>query len=67
MKRFWLFVFDKTRPYGGLNDFYDSYDTIQDARQGIEKASELIGQGTWQIYDTMTDAKTEEDFVRWTN
>lgn len=30
-KRYWLFLFMFNEPAGGMNDFYGSFDTIEDA------------------------------------
>lgn len=33
MKRYWLFVYGTCYPLGGFEDFYGSYDTIEECTQ----------------------------------
>jgi hypothetical protein len=39
MKRYWLFVYGTCYPLGGFEDFYGSYDTIEECTQRYERAS----------------------------
>jgi hypothetical protein len=39
MKRFWLFIFEQYYPSGGMLDFYDSYDSFEEAKAKGESRS----------------------------
>lgn len=49
MKRFLLFSYDYY-PEGGWRDFYDSFDTLEDAHE----ASQTLTLNLWHIVDSKT-------------
>jgi len=46
MKRFLVFFGSQYYPGGGMNDFMDDYDTLDEAIKEIEKRAE----GDWMYY-----------------
>jgi hypothetical protein len=36
MKKYLLFTFDCYYPNGGMNDYYDSFDTVEEARAVVK-------------------------------
>lgn len=60
MKRFMLFAFRDCYPhgpYGGMNDFVGSFDTIAEAKDSLRAYSTL---DRYQIYDLEEDRTIED-------
>ena len=52
MKRYWLFQFDEYYPRGGINDFVESFDSIQDALECSKKVKNEFGGESYHIFDS---------------
>lgn len=50
-KRFWLFVYDSYYPGGGMSDFKDSYDSIEEVIELIIKEKHLFGN--YDLFDSI--------------
>lgn len=58
MKRYLLFAGDTYYPAGGWDDFIDSFDSFEAARED-PKLVERSKYGWWQIIDTVTMEQTD--------
>lgn len=57
MKRYWLFKFAGYYPSGGMHDFVDSFDTIDETKAYIKQSQtdqRSIYGDYYQIADSMT-------------
>lgn len=57
MKRYLLFGFDDHFPKGGMNDFIDDFDSLEEAHTEFINGGDLVTTGAYknfQIYDTET-------------
>ena len=53
MKRYWLFIFNKYYPLGGMRDFRKDFDTIEKAEKFFLKNWEDDDEGN--LFDTKTN------------
>ena len=58
MKRFWLFSGYYYYPSGGMSDFKDSFDNINDA---VKKADESDNDEWWEIVDSQSGEIVREE------
>lgn len=49
-KRYWLFTYDSYYPCGGMSDFYDSYDTVEEVIALIVKENHLMDN--YDLFDS---------------
>lgn len=55
-KRYWLFIGADYYPVGGLDDFYNSYDTVAEIKPLLEDKQFYDSRYSWyQIYDSVLD------------
>jgi hypothetical protein len=51
MKRFMVFSFPEYYPSGGLSDVIGDYDTIEEAKEAIEKGDIFISSDFCYVFD----------------
>lgn len=51
MKRYWLFMFSNYYPQGGMNDFSESFDTVEDCHKKYNDECEKWEYDHYQIFD----------------
>jgi len=62
-KRFWLFVCPDYYPMGGLSDIVDTFDTVDEAMEHINKNASLAKGIDVYLYDRDTDKQFDCDWV----
>lgn len=54
MKRYWLFIYAQCYPQGGMKDFYDSYDTIEECNKvGLDPSTQDSCGWYYHVYDSV--------------
>lgn len=72
MKRYWLFAGNNYYPMGGMEDFHNSYDTLEEAKKSYKVLHEEDSyEYAWaHVYDSETrsidfdtnETNTKEDY-----
>jgi hypothetical protein len=52
MKRYWLFYFDAYYPNGGMDDFQESFDTVDQAIEHSKKLKVSPSDSYYQVFDS---------------
>jgi hypothetical protein len=52
MKRYWLFQFDQYYPQGGMNDFVESFDSLEEALVHYKKLKNHFKGDYYHIFDS---------------
>jgi hypothetical protein len=63
MKRYLLFTFGNYYPFGGFEDYVDSFDTIEDAYNFWLNIPEIDRHTNCQIVDYTTLKIVKEDYA----
>lgn len=67
LKRYLLFGFNTNYPNGGMDDFIDSFDTLNEVAEEIKKEyikkDKTFQKDHYQIYDTETKVTFKSEWI----
>lgn len=72
MKRYLVFCYDRYYPWGGIEDFITSYDTLEEAKahqkqEGTYRTYQIVDQQNLDVYLESTDEDSGYGRTEWSD